>query len=474
MARVIDRVAVALFLAFLLAPVGSYVLSPSSLTVADARGSQLFNANPDVRDRIASNLVAESPYGAEIIRLKNAFDYYVVGFIETPTIVSGELPWLFYKPQFADGKCLPERLYETALNTIEAMRAVAAGAGIDMLVSVSPDKSVVYPDKLGPRGMVVAGCKLKSAAAWRAWAKQHGSSVMDHKDALLGALDAGIQVYDATDTHWNQVGFGYVIRQLADRLLNVPLPDPYSPELNRIATETGLRNRFLHLSEPEMQSELSDEWKDALRTRVSPGVYNAVIVHDSFYLRYVELLRPLFAEGRFFSTNHPQWTLAFEAIRARPNVLLVNSVERAFFARFTTPSQQFSWRGTLGKALLAANSDAARKCSFLEASKPEIETSGQDPAVTFSVPGTSGLVCIRIAYAGDTPVNGLLYLPRSEGEHEFARGYAIPLSGGNSRSFDLVLPASVSGRRLRLEPASGSSISLSNIDIAIGVPAEGS
>ena len=207
MARLVNWVAAVLFLGLLAAPLASFSVAKRLPALGGTGVAHLLNANPGERDRVANILIGESPYGSRLIRLKNGCDYHAVRFVSTPEVISGEWPWLFYKRDFNNGKCLPETQYRSVLATIEAMRLVAAGAGIDLRVSVSPDKSVLYPDKLGFRATVAAECKLKSAAAWRAWARSNRSSVIDHLEALAKPAAEGIQVYDATDTHWNPLGY---------------------------------------------------------------------------------------------------------------------------------------------------------------------------------------------------------------------------------------------------------------------------
>lgn len=485
MNRVVDRLAVAIFFVFLVAPVASYLAVPGSSVLSGAKLGRLFGSDPSARDRMANNLIAESPYSKRFIRLKNGFDYYVVRSVNTGEVVSGEWPWLFYKPQFGGGRCLEESDYGAALNAIEAMRVVAAGAGINMVVSVSPDKSVIYPGKMGSQAGALAGCKLKSAAAWRSWAKRNGSSVIDHREALLLALDRGAQIYFVTDTHWNQLGYAYMVRQLADRLLDVQLPEPYSPEMSLTARRTDLRNDMLKLWERESISEVPKEWVKLLQRSASPGLPNAVIVHDSFYHKFRPILKLLFNRGRFFLLSDSRPARIVEAIKTRPALLLVNSVERSFFVRVNGPGQFYNWQGPLGEGLLAANKAAAGGCSYGSAPALRFDglagdgtsggyvTDSNEPKIFFDLPKSSGRICVRIHYSAGAPSGGLLYLPRADADHAFAPGYAVPLPGDDMRSLELVLPATLAGLPLRLDPVSGTGIPIAKLGVEIGFLAGG-
>ena len=478
MARIVNWAAAVLFLALLAAPLASFGVTEQLPSLGGAGTIRLLNAKPDARDRVANILIAESPYASRLIRLKNGFDYHAVGFVNTPQVISGEWPWLYYKQQFDGGRCLPEATYREALASIEAMRLVAAGAGIDLRVSVSPDKAVVYPDKLGLRGTAAAGCKLESAKAWRTLAKASGSSVIDHLEALAKPLAASIQVYDATDTHWNPLGYAYMVDDLAGRLLGRRLPDPYAPDLKAVPIATGIRTFMLELDEPELQLQLSDAWKEAARVVLAPGIGDAVIVHDSFYDRYREVLEFLFPAGRFIYVNEEVSEEMAKAIEARPRLLLVNSVERRFFARFATRSM-FGWKGLLGRALLAANADASRACTFPPTNGPDLRMSGlvagtepgelvstsANPTIRIGLPSTSDPICLRITFQAEPQERGRLFLPLPAG---FGTAGAIPLEGTGDQTVELILPASLSGQSVELRPVSHRKARIGSLSIAVG------
>ena len=81
------------------------------------------------------------------------------------TPVSGVDGWLFYKPQFNSGKCLSGEYLGRVLDGVTAMRTVAKAVGIDLRFSVSPDKSVVHPEKLGfSRNLVTTGTSKRVIA----------------------------------------------------------------------------------------------------------------------------------------------------------------------------------------------------------------------------------------------------------------------------------------------------------------------
>ena len=163
----------AVFAAFLAAPIGSLALfgphdmAEKVVTKKELTSAGLFVADDEFRNDVARRLVSNSPVGMDAISAKNSLDFKVFGFIHTSKAISGEDGWLFYKPGFLDGACLSDKDIGTLLARIELIRVVALGAGIDFRMSVSPDKEVVYPEKLGPAAEAAAGCKIVSSRKWR-------------------------------------------------------------------------------------------------------------------------------------------------------------------------------------------------------------------------------------------------------------------------------------------------------------------
>jgi hypothetical protein len=139
----------------------------------------------------------------------------------------------------------------------------------------------------------------------------------------------------------------------------------------------------------------------------------------------------------------------------------------------------FGWNGTLGRALLAANADASRACTFPPAAQPDPQTSGlvageepgelvstsANPAITIDLPKTSDPICLRITFQAGPKEKGRLFLPLPAG---FEKAGAIPLEGSRDRSIALILPSSLSGRSVELRPVSHAKARIGNLSIAVG------
>ena len=442
---------VGLFLVgFLFAPAASWLWADRRPNFAPTGVAALFNATPGGRDNAANVLIGESPLGASIAGLKNRFDYYAVRVVSTPEVVSGDWPWLFYRQQFDKGRCLPEASIRSGLAGLEALRLVAAGAGIEMIVTVSPDKAVIYPDKLGVQGTAAAGCKLRSAAAWRAWAKANGSSIIDHAPALTGPTAAGIQTYDATDTHWNPIGYAYMLDQMAGLLAGKHLPDPHVANPPTKSMVMGILGIMLKIDDQEVQPQLTPEWIAEATRILAPPLEDVVVLHDSFYGRYRSLLELLIAGDRFFDMNRWLGPRFIEAVEARPRLLIVNTVERMLFTRLSGRAT-LAPGGALGLALLAANARASEACVFGEGAPLAIEHAGKIGSGAIRLPASDKPVCLRIAFAGRKDEDAVLLLPPPPG---FPVGGEVPLRSFRGNTIRLVLPASVAGASVGLRLAS--------------------
>jgi hypothetical protein len=124
------------------------------------------------------------------IWLKNNFDYKVLHQVNTELIVSGREDWLFYKEEFWGGKCLQADEFRALLAQVDVMTDMAKAAGLDLIMSVSPDKSWIYPEKLAPQSHRYWKCKSDNSALWRklagteaplgpAWASTNRAAVAD-------------------------------------------------------------------------------------------------------------------------------------------------------------------------------------------------------------------------------------------------------------------------------------------------------
>src|SRR4029079_13362060 len=131
---------------------------PPAIDLVGGRIGAFDNLGQATLERSAATLTA--------ILLKNLVSYQFC-VVDTDKIISGKNGWLFYKPEFWEGKCLKREKVKRTLAHVDVLTGMAQAAGLDMIVSVSPDKSSIYPDMLAPYYRQYWHCKERSAALWR-------------------------------------------------------------------------------------------------------------------------------------------------------------------------------------------------------------------------------------------------------------------------------------------------------------------
>jgi hypothetical protein len=484
MQRTPDVATILLFAVFLIAPIASLTVlgyDRAAERVVDADGlrwKRLVAPDEAYRNDVSRRILTGSPAGMAAIRMRSTLDYKVIGFVNTNMVVSGIDDWLFYKPSFGKGECVPDARIERVLNQVEAMRAVAAGAGIDFRVSISPDKEVVYPDRLGDRARLLAECKIENSKRWRNMASQFNSSVIDHLQALDRKLGDDL-IYYRTDTHWNELGRTMALRQLSWLYLQREAGPP-DKEVVKKSKSTDLL-RMLRLDSQEEYKTYPRYWEEAFKRSIGQGVTGpAVVVHDSFYASMRTQLEQLFPDAKFFGFQNEG---IVAALMSRPQHFIANTVEREFELRMT--GADLSWNGPIGTGLLAANEMAARDCSMSKVTLLSLKVTsmvftsqgdfktGNDPQMLVTLPA-DGVPCIEVSFATDTAEPTQIFLPilnedrLKNGLHR--AGLSITLtnvSDGHRRNMRIVLPRVYAGRTVRVDPIPGKS-EITEMSVSVG------
>ncbi|MCR5855504.1 hypothetical protein [Mesorhizobium sp. J428] len=467
--KLANLVTAAVFAVFLAAPLGSLAvmgLDPAAekaVSVVELTSAKLLMPDDRYRNDLSRRLVTNSPIGMDAIRVKNTMDFKVFGFVNTLQAISGEGGWLFYKPGFQNGACLSDRDISVGLARIEAMRALAGAVGTDFRVSVSPDKEVVYPERLGPAAEAAAGCKIRSSRRWRELAEASGSSVIDHLK-VLGHRYTDDLLYFKTDTHWNELGKILSISQIAKIYLGEDLSAPSAPS-SVVFRETDITKNILRVSYQEdyqsyrgFMSELDKISGDRLPS--------TLIVHDSFYGSAVPFLRGVFLNPKFLSFRATDFDAQVKAAFAeRPGYVLVNSVERELFPRVL--GRQISWARGVGAAILDVNASAARECAVSDAGKDSLRLknmtelkagdfeAGIDPQIYIKLPD-QGRPCVRISFETTVRQKGSVFLPIQKPANQngaYFEGFSLPLTDApGPRDFGIILPEDFKGTVLRIDP----------------------
>ena len=406
------------------------------------------------RDTMA-RILTFSPVGMASVFFKSYLDYRVFGFINSSKVISGRGDWLFFKSQFRDGKCRDPKDTARALHRTVAMQDLAAGIGIDLRFSVSPDKSVVYPDQLGARAGAFAGCKQESAYRWRVLARTINPELIDHYQAIA-PYSRDQDLYFHTDTHWNPLGISYAMRQLAMAYVGRQPPPPTKGHLKHASRSTDLM-RLLRIDDVENFQLLKGYWRGPFREAFEEKLSGTMIIHDSFYNAARLPLKIMFGDYIGLNLNKKIKEGVWKKL---PRRILVNSVERGFFGRVL--KSRFSWNSALGRAVVAHNMKAAAACTGaplddVRLSRITETATGllakKNSQILFRLP-EGGKPCFRISYKTDSKSPAQLFLPvRGNSGDGFEPGMSIDFTDvGSNRALAIVLPESYAGRTVRLDP----------------------
>lgn len=466
--KLANLITAAVFAAFLAAPIGSLALfgphawAEKVVTAEELAATPLILPDDTYRNGVARRLVTNSPVGMNAISARNSLDFLVFGFVNTPEVISGEDGWLFYKPGFQKGECLSDRDIGVILGRIEALRAIAGGAGIDFRMSVSPDKEVVYPEKLGPAAEAAAGCKILSSRKWRKVAKAGGSSIIDHFE-VMGHDFTDDLLYFKTDTHWNDLGktkaMGQLVRELTGRQVS---SDLVSSETVMHTTDSP-RN-LLRIFFKEERKVYSDYVEANFPAASANKIPNTVIIHDSFYGVSADLINRIFLNPTRITYALPDMeNLLGDLLEKRP-LVLANTVERYLKQRLWG---DLSWNGAAGRAFINANAKAARGCPVSDVASDGLTrknlkelsagdfAAGVDPQIYVKLPD-GGRPCVRISFETTVKQPTFVHLPISNPVNQngpYFEGFSVTLANApGPREFWIVLPEEFAGTTLRIDP----------------------
>jgi hypothetical protein len=449
MHRIADRIAVGLFLAFLVIPVGtlsllgysSWAENPPHL--ADISAQKLVSPSKKYRAQIAREAVIGSPVAMAAITTRSQLDL-AIGYVHTARVISGVRGWFFYVPEF---ECQPVSDAQQGVDTVETYRYLASIANVDLRYSVSPDKPVIYPEKLGDLRDTLAACKLEFAKSWRILAARSGAGIIDPLPDLVAASQKGL-TYFTTDTHWNHWGAITAVRQLT-RIYAGADPGVWEVKYGQHFDMPSGLMRMLRVE----ASEPGDHYYSYVTERIQPLVgtgIDAVVIGDSFYSVATPYLTGLFGKRPIIG-KIPEGTFA-----TKPRRILINSVERAFFDRLKDRSAT-AWLTPLHAAILRWNAEKTASCVFHDVDVSTLPIFNMTPSGRdFAASGDAAILvklpaapepCFRFSMENDGPSQ--IFLPSPD--NTYREGLSV--IGGSSMA--LALGDDYSGKTIRIDPIPG-------------------
>lgn len=464
---------IGLFLLFLAAPVGSILLLGS----VDSFGRQQpefpkVEALKSAADRIqlGDAILERTAAMKAAVQLHDWVGLRIVGFITSPVVISGKDGWLFYRPEFHGGACIDLQNVTDQLQRLRALIDMAQASGLDLRVSLAPNKSTIYPDQLHPYIRGYWRCHAKNVAGIRERLKQHAPFVIDHAVPLLAerARNPDATLYYMADTHWTPYGGAIALRQLLTTIY--PTLDVPAPRLSDGAeTQEMDLASALQLPLEKQAGEVEPLPQDVLdELKRNSAAVRTIISHDSFYDRISAQVRAAFPNAMIFrGTKDAGWMRAQIAVADR---VIVNLVERDLVRAITDGA--LDWKASIPSAIIARNRLVAEQCGSFETVDGDAADSPVDVRnkAGMTVPvrrvEAAHLPCLRVSLVASAPATFTIALPDATGGALIAeRLIKLRLAAGTQR-VDLVLPRYASGGRIGVGISGlGETVTISGIEV---------
>jgi hypothetical protein len=336
---------IGLFLLFLAAPLGSVVLlgSVGSFGREQPEFPSIGElARSKARVQLGDAVLERSAVMKRAVQLHDWIGYRVVGFVSTSVVISGKDGWLFYRPEFRDGSCLDLQNVADQLQRLRALIEMAHASGLDLRVSLSPNKSTIYPEFLHPYVRGYWRCHTKNIAGVRELLEQHAPFVIDHAVPLLAERirNPHASLYYDADTHWTPYGGAIALRQLLTAIypaLEIPAPRLSD---DAVTQKMDLAN-VLQLPLEKQSGAVAPLPPDVLDQldRNSADV-RTLITYDSFYDRISSQVLAAFPNAVVIrGAGDASWMRSQIATADR---LIVNLVERGLVRAITDGT--LDWR----------------------------------------------------------------------------------------------------------------------------------
>jgi hypothetical protein len=463
---------IGLFLLFLAAPVGSILLLGSvdsfgreqpGFPEAGALNSAL------ARTQLGDAILERTAVMKGAVQLHDWIGLRVVGFVTSPVVISGKDGWLFYRPELHDGACIDLQNVADQLQRLHALIDMAQASGLDLRVSLAPNKSTIYPDQLHPYIRGYWRCNARNVAGVRELLKQHAPFVIDHAVPLLAERthNPDAALYYMADTHWTPYGGAIALRQLLTTIYpTLDIPPPRLSE--RPATEQMDLANTLQLSLEKQAGDvapLPPQVLDQLDRK--SAAMRTIISHDSFYARISSQVHAAFPHALVVRGTGPaDWMREQIAVADR---VIVNLVERDLVRTITDGA--LDWKATIPSAIIARNRQLAVQCGSFAAVAAAAAGSPVDlrneTGVIVPVRDIEPqqLPCVRMSLVTQAPATITVALPDGSGAFIPERLVKLRVDAG-THTVSLVLPPQASGTRIGLGITGlGETATLSGIEV---------
>ncbi|MCM2254928.1 MAG: hypothetical protein NDJ94_04590 [Vicinamibacteria bacterium] len=174
----------------------------------------------------------EFGFRSTLVRWAGQVRYFGLGVSPSPEVVRGEDGWLFYGgdsglEDYARESAFTQDELQTWRETLTRSRRWLAARDAAFVFTIAPDKHVVYPEHWPP-ALRPVGARYRMDELFDVLRGTDVAAV-DLRPALAAAKP-GEQLYEKTDTHWNERGAFVAYQQLiaAIRLQQPAVPPAWS------------------------------------------------------------------------------------------------------------------------------------------------------------------------------------------------------------------------------------------------------
>ncbi|HKP24991.1 MAG TPA: hypothetical protein VJV39_14085 [Dongiaceae bacterium] len=357
---------VALFILFTLAPVAALLAFGAVEGYGRAQTEfpplgKVLRGKKGLFDQFGNAVLERSIVRRMAVQVRNLTGYRLVGFVDNERIVSGNDGWLFYGGEFNSGRCIDEQDTARRLRIVAAVMDVGRAAGIDMVFSMSPNKSTIYPEALNATVRGYWRCRVESIAALRRLIRRELPGLIDHTEPLLAEKmrHPDIPLYFKTDTHWTRYGGAIALRQLLAAIY--PDADIAAPRLSDevFIKKTDLTT-MLVLPADEQGPVAEPLLARELELPADRKAVKTLIVHDSFYGTIEPQILEAFPDPvTMLNINDPG---RVRVVGLSADRLIINVIER----KFLLDRDLLTWDEDIPIAILKRNMRRAQDCGAFE------------------------------------------------------------------------------------------------------------
>jgi hypothetical protein len=223
---------------------------------------------------------------------------------------------------------------------LDQVNAHLAAQGIDFIVVVSPNKESIYPEFL-PDSIQQINLKSQLDQLLDYMDPYGQTRIIDLRTLLMDAKNSG-QVYNRTDTHWNEPGAYLVYRKILDSLQErFPTVKTYPPEDFTLSSETlqGDLSHMLPLTNPFEEQSIVVTPKFTRKAQMlqydpngititevaGADLPKAIVFRDSFFNSLLPFVSEHFSRAVYVHSFEVDEELV---LKEKPDVVILEIAER--------------------------------------------------------------------------------------------------------------------------------------------------